>query len=310
MSQHYTWELAQKQSLPLDMKIRMTKMRLQQWYLLYEGDVYVSFSGGKDSTVLLHVARQLYPDIPAVFCDTGLEYPELREFVKTIENVTWIKPEMNFRKVIETYGYPVISKETSQKIYEIRHTNSEKLKQKRLYGDGHSPSKIAERWKFLIDAPFEVSHKCCEVMKKRPFRKYEKMTGFHPIVATMAEESELRKQSWLKFGCNAFDMKRPMSRPLSFWTEQDILEYLHTYHVPYCSVYGDIIEDKEGKLKLTGCSRTGCMFCMYGCHMESTPNKFQRMSDTHPKIYGYCMKPWNEGGLGLAEVLNFIGVEY
>lgn len=310
MSQHYAWELAQKQSLPLDAKIRMTKLRIQQWYLLHDGDVYVSFSGGKDSTVLLHIARQLYPDIPAVYCDTGLEYPELREFVKTVGNVTWLKPQMNFRKVIETYGYPVVSKETSQKIYEVRHTHSEKLRNKRLYGEGHSSSKIAERWKFLIDAPFEVSHKCCEVMKKRPFRKYEKTTGFHPIVATMAEESELRKQSWLKHGCNAFDMKRPMSRPMSFWTERDVLEYLLTYDVPYASVYGEIVEDEKNGLKTTGCNRTGCMFCMYGCHMEPSPNKFQRMAQTHPTIYRYCMKPWNEGGLGLAEVLDFIGIEH
>lgn len=310
MSQHFPWELAQKQSLTLDIKISMTKMRIQQWYLLYGGDVYVSFSEGKDSTVLLHIARQLYPDIPAVYCDTGLEYPELREFVKTIDNVTWLKPEMNFRKVIENYGYPVVSKETSQKIYEVRHTHSEKLRNIRLYGEGHSSSKIAERWKFLIDAPFEVSHKCCEVMKKRPFRKYEKTTGFHPIVATMAEESELRKQSWLKYGCNAFGMKRPMSRPMSFWTECDVLEYLLTYDVPYASVYGEIVEDEKNGLKTTGCQRTGCMFCMYGCHMEPSPNKFQRMAQTHPTIYHYCMKPWNEGGLGLADVLNFIGIEH
>lgn len=308
--QHNGWELAQKQSLPLNAKISMTKMRIRQWEVLYGGDVYVSFSGGKDSTVLLHIARQIYPDIPAVYCDTGLEYPELREFVKTIDNVTWLKPAMNFRKVIEKYGYPLISKETSQKINEARHTHSEKLRRLRLYGEGHPQSKIPEKWKPLIDAPFEVSHKCCSVMKKAPFKKYEKETGQHPIVATMAEESELRKQSWIKYGCNAFNAKRPMSRPMSFWTEQDVLEYLRTYDVPYCSVYGDIIEDENGNLKTTGCSRTGCMFCMYGCHMEDSPNKFERMAETHPQIYKYCMKPWAEGGLGIADVLDYIGVKH
>lgn len=110
MPRHYPWELAQMQSLPLEAKITMTKNRIRQWYEYYNGDVYVSFSGGKDSTVLLHIARSIDPDIPAVFCDTGLEYPEIREFVKTVNNVTWIKPKMNFRKVIETYGYPLISK--------------------------------------------------------------------------------------------------------------------------------------------------------------------------------------------------------
>ena len=93
----------------------MTETRIRQWVEEYgEDGVYVSFSGGKDSTVLLHIARQLYPNIQAVFVDTGLEYPEIRSFVKTFDNVVWLKPKMNFRKVIETYGYPFISKETSE----------------------------------------------------------------------------------------------------------------------------------------------------------------------------------------------------
>lgn len=93
---HYPGELEQMQSLPLEAKIRMTQNRIRSWLNKY--DAYVSFSGGKDSTVLLHIARQIYPNTQAVFIDTGLEYPELRQFVKTVPNVTWLKPEMNFRK--------------------------------------------------------------------------------------------------------------------------------------------------------------------------------------------------------------------
>ena len=110
-------DLKAMQAWSLQRKIQVTQTRIIEWYQKNAGKVYVSFSGGKDSTVLLDLARRIYPDIPAVFIDTGLEYPELREFVKTIPNVTWLKPEMNFRKVIETYGYPLISKEVSQKIY-------------------------------------------------------------------------------------------------------------------------------------------------------------------------------------------------
>ena len=95
------------QSWNLSKKIMVTQTRIMEWYTKNNGKVYVSFSGGKDSTVLLDLTRRIYPDIPAVFIDTGLEYPELRDFVKTIPNVIWIKPEMNFRKVIETYGYPL-----------------------------------------------------------------------------------------------------------------------------------------------------------------------------------------------------------
>lgn len=311
-NRHQPWDLAQMQSLPLEAKVRMTKMRIQQWYYAFDGNVYVSFSGGKDSTVLLHIARQMFPDIPAVFCDTGLEYPEIREFVKTIDQVVWLKPKMNFREVISKYGYPVVSKETSQKIYEVRHTRSETLRRERLYGERHSSSKIPKRWMQLVDAPFEVSHKCCEVMKKRPFHQYEKETGRRPIVATMAEESSLRKQSWMKYGCNAFDKTTgPQSRPMSFWTENDVLEYISIFDISYAPVYGDVVFDEEsGDFHTTGCNRTGCMFCAFGCHLESSPNRFQRMKETHPKIYNYCMKPWKEGGLGLDAVLTFIDVDH
>lgn len=104
---HYAGELEQMQSLPLEIKIRMTKMRIQQWVYAFSGEAYISFSGGKDSTVLLNIAREVFPNLPAVFCDTGLEYPEIREFVKRFENVVWLKPQMNFRQVIQKYGYVV-----------------------------------------------------------------------------------------------------------------------------------------------------------------------------------------------------------
>ena len=121
MAVHTIDDLKQMQALPLSLKIRLTQSRIRTWVNEFGSDgVYVSFSGGKDSTVLLHIVRQMYPEVEAVFCDTGLEYPEIREFVKTFDNVTWLKPKMNFRKVIETYGYPFISKEVSECVYGAR----------------------------------------------------------------------------------------------------------------------------------------------------------------------------------------------
>ena len=135
----------------------------------------------------------------------------------------------------------------------------------------------------------------------------------------MAGESALRKTQWIKVGCNAFDGKRPRSAPLSFWTEHDVLEYIVKYDVPYASVYKDIKEE-NGKLHTTGEDRTGCIFCMFGCHLEKDPNKFQRLKETHPKQYEYCInggeydedgnwKPSKEG-LGIGKVLEYMGVPY
>lgn len=118
MGERTIQDLYQLQGLPLDLKVRMTKDRIRQWINAYgEDGVYVSFSGGKDSTVLLHLVREEYPNIKAAFIDTGLEYPEIRQFVKRFDNVDWLKPKMNFKKVIEKYGYPFISKEVSERVY-------------------------------------------------------------------------------------------------------------------------------------------------------------------------------------------------
>ena len=120
-NKHVISDLYQMQSLPLNAKVRMTQRRIKEWVDEYgEDGVYISFSGGKDSTVLLDIARKLYPNIKAMFVDTGLEYPEIRQFVKQFNNVDWIKPKMTFRQVIERYGYPFISKEVSECAYGAR----------------------------------------------------------------------------------------------------------------------------------------------------------------------------------------------
>lgn len=262
--------------------------------------------------MLLDLVRRIYPDVEAVFFDTGLEYPELREFVKTVDNVTWLKPELNFRKVIKKYGYPLISKEVSQKIETARNCPTgvcagrfkEDDEHNKKYGKRYSMVK----WKWLLDSNIPISCQCCNIMKKKPAKKYEKETGRKPIVATMACESQNRKTSWLRNGCNSFDSIRPISQPMSFWTEQDILMYLKESNIPYASVYGEIIENKNGKLQTTECDRTGCVFCAYGCHLEKEPNRFQKLKQTHLRLWEYCMKPWDEGGLGMREVLDYIGV--
>lgn len=304
--------LKQKQSLPLEGKVILAQERIREWYEYCEGQVYVSFSGGKDSTVLLHLVRSIYPEVPGVFVDTGLEYPEIREFVKTIPNVIIVRPSMNFKQVIETYGYPVVSKDVARKINYARKGSSWATNCILGVNNDGSPSSWKSThykpWAFLKDAPFKISEHCCNVMKKRPIKKWQKENGGYPYIGTMACESALRRSNWLKTGCNAYEGENKHSMPLSFWMEEDVLAYIRENNLPIAKVYGEIVEDENGHLKTTGVQRTGCMFCMFGAHLEKSPNRFQRMKKTHPKQYEYCMKSTDEGGLGLGEVLDYIGV--
>lgn len=298
------------QALDLDRKIQVTIARIMEWYEYHNGMVYVAFSGGKDSTVLLDLVRRVYPDVPAVFCDTGLEFPEVRQFAMNTENVVVLRPEMNFRKVIETYGYPIVSKRVADTV-EYGHKPGS-FRWKELHGEiirsnGTKSEFNCEKWCYLLDAPFKVSARCCNIMKKKPMKKYSKETGRVPIIATMADESRSRRSAWMSTGCNAFHKKSPSSQPMSFWTENDVLKYLHTYNIPYASVYGDIVPYRGG-WTTTGEHRTGCVFCAFGAHLEKTPNRFQRLKQTHPKLWDYCMRSWEEHGLGMRKVLEFIGI--
>lgn len=301
-------DLKAMQSWDLQHKIQVSKARIIEFVEKFDDKIYVSFSGGKDSTVLLHIVRSVYPNAVAVFIDTGLEYPEVRQFALSRDNVVVVKPEMNFRKVIETYGYPIISKQEAAKIRKLRHSNlSDRYRNYLLNGDERGKyGMLAKKWQYLIDAPFDISEKCCDIMKKKPAAKFERETGLKPITGVMACESRLRLKNWLDYGCNMFDAKHIKSNPLSFWTEQDILMYIKEYNLEYASVYGDIIEDENGNLTTTGEHRTGCVFCAFGCHLEDNPNRFQRLKETHPKLYNYCMR---ENGLNMREVLNYIGID-
>ena len=301
--------LRQRQTMPLKDKVEMSQERIKEWYQAFDGQVAVSYSGGKDSAVLLYLARKLYPDLPAVFCNTGLEYPEILRLVRKTENVTIIRPRMPFHHVIQEYGWPVISKKAARGLNILRNPTPNNRNIWRLYdqginrfGEPVNGFKVAKRWRFLVNAPFKISDKCCQIMKKDPMARYEKETGRTQMVGMMADDSKMRQKIYLQTGCNAYDAKRPRSMPLGFWTEQDILQALKIYDIPYARVYGDIQQNKAtGRLYFDGVRSTGCIFCAFGLHMEDKPNRFQQLRLSHPKHFNFCMDK-----LGLAQVLDYI----
>jgi len=257
VNKHTYEDLKTLQSRTLQGKIQLTQTRIMEFYERFNGNVYISFSGGLDSTVLLDMARRMYEQIPAVFADTGLEYPEIRQFALSQENVDVVRPlkydkasrkwvATNFREVLTSYGYPVVSKEVSECIEQGRVAlkngkypyRLQKLNGTALQKDGTKSKFQQKKWRYLLDSPFKISPRCCDVMKKNPFKQYSKQTGRYPIVGTMADESRLRHQQWLQHGCNAFDTKKPISKPMSFWTKQNVLQYIKISGIQYASIYG------------------------------------------------------------------------
>lgn len=404
---HDAQRLAELQALPLERKIQITQARILEWNKHYNGKIVVSFSGGKDSTVLLNLVRRVAPDTRAVFSNTGLEYAEIQRFVKSFDNVDIVTPKMRFDQVISTYGYPLISKEVAEAIYYARRIRSQngnvereraepeeenaasftasagalpgtknsliqtstarnrrtvlqgKMKQAdwkrleigggqtsrliqtssarnrrtvlsgRMPGSGVGNGKTGEggvfsnpveqfgeksqfnKEKYLPlarDVPVLISHLCCMEMKKKPMHAYQRKNKLMPILGTMAEESRVRKQGWIRHGCNAFESKNPTSQPLSFWTGQDVLAYIVRYNIQIASVYGEVVAlDEDGIeynretadfmlrwslpccLHCTGCQRTGCVFCGFGFHNDKGLTRFQQLALIEPRKYEYAI---------------------
>ena len=159
-----------------------------------------------------------------------------------------------------------------------------------------------DRWLPLCrDLPALISHLCCSKTKKEPIHRIQSRLKLYPMTATMAEESRVRKQAWARTGCNAFEGNKPMSKPMSFWTEQNVLAYIVQEGIPIAPVYGDVVAvDPDGceysplmcdgcKLITTGAERTGCCFCAFGAHLEKGETRFERLARTHPIQYKFAI---------------------
>lgn len=322
------------QHMSLDQKVRKANQLVSSWNEEFDNKTYISISGGKDSQVLYSIIKE-QSDVPAVFINTGLEHDSVRKKGMELADKV-LYPAMNFKDVLTRFGYPVISKEISGKIYDYRSAKAHgktSYVEKQLEGtyvskNGKSNMIDIQKYKYLLDAPFRISNKCCDVMKKAPAKAYEKETGRKPFIGTLAEESMLRTKCWLASGCNSFDTKRPTSRPLSVWTEQDVLRYIKENDIHIAEAYGNIVftdedgfeydnvlfDDSSLPLKTTLAERTGCVFCMYGIAYDT--KRFLRLKESEPKKYEYVMNGgefdsegyWipNQDGLGYKFVIDWL----
>jgi 3'-phosphoadenosine 5'-phosphosulfate sulfotransferase (PAPS reductase)/FAD synthetase len=276
------WELIR---LPFEKKVDHTKNQIRQFYEMFDGKVYVCFSGGKDSAALLHLVRSIYPEVLAVHVNTGVEYPEVTQNVMQTANVKVLPCTLRFDQIIEKYGYPVVSKQQASYIEAYRNSKSPRTRALRWNGL-NGQFKIAEKWKFLVDAPFKISSKCCSILKKEPLIKFEKQTGMRPFIGTKASDSQKRMYNFRKHGCNNYATAlKEKSMPLSPWTDEDVWQYIKTHNIPVPTCYNYM-------------PSTGCMYCLFGVQYHGV-SQLEFLRIHHPKIYNYAVDKL--GLLGVAE---------
>lgn len=289
-------ELRERQGWTLEQKIDHSVGTIETFISrISPAGVYVSFSGGKDSTVLLDLARRFVDkNIPAVFCNTGNEWPELIRFVRKTENVVFIHPHVSIKQIYEEKGFPLVSKEVSNMIWRLRHQHSEAQRRKFLAPKrtDHDHA-LAKKWRYLVDAPFDCSQVCCDFLKKKPFKEYDKQTNSRGIIATLAEESRLRTLVYLKRGgCNSFNKYKTASYPLSIWTENDIYKYISKYSIKLCHLYYE------------GFERTGCMACGFGLQYDN--GRLDNLKRLQPRLYDKFMS-YTNNGVTYKEALRYAG---
>ena len=329
----YTSEfLKQMQGLPLYRKIALTQNRIIEWKAFFQGEVAVSFSGGKDSTVLLHLARTMFPEMKAAYIDTGLEYPEIRRFATSFENVDVIRPKMRFDKVVSEYGYPLISKEVAEAIFYSR----------RIVPKSEPGLAPISRRRTLMD---QWTSDVGSVARgdRTVVRKQLELLGERPeIGGDGVKKSIFNKKKWLPLAqlapfrishkCCGVMKKSPahsyqtksgkkfMTATLAEESRVRALAWLRVgcnsfnpkrytstpmafwteqdvlrYLVEYDVPIAEpygSIEEVNGHLQCTGCQRTGCVFCAFGLHLDKGESRFERLARTHPRMYEYCI----EGG--------------
>lgn len=278
--------------MPLEAKIIKTKSliaaAIEEFGIEH---IYLSYSGGKDSTVLSHIIRQKYPDMLHIFSNTTNEYPETLKHIKWEQNengmnLIIIRPidqygkAFNFKRVVVEYGFPMFTKRISNAIRTYRRAKTPETRRNseeyilRMF-------KKHDQYKNL-----NISDKCCDKLKKEPIKKLAKKLKMDcAIIGTLSEESRLREVDWLNYGCNIFYQKKDnQCRPLSFWTENDVFQYIEKYGIKIPDLYN------------MGYERNGCMFCGFGVEYESRTgtNRYEKLAKTHPKMYNYLIKNFGE----------------
>jgi 3'-phosphoadenosine 5'-phosphosulfate sulfotransferase (PAPS reductase)/FAD synthetase len=163
-------------------------------------------------------------------------------------------------------GYPLFNKSVANIINDIQRGVPYTSKPKPNSTTEKMLKEIKERYADFINSPLRINDKCCDELKKKPSHEFTKRTGKHPIIATLAVESQPRMGAYLRRGCNSFTGKNIKSTPLGIWSKKNILEFIASRNLQIADCYR--AEISNGICKLHGCAQTGCMFCGFGKGMD------------------------------------------
>lgn len=278
--------LRERQQWTLPQKIDHSLGVIDQFASHFDGKVYVSFSGGKDSVAMLSLVEMIVPNVPCMFVMTGSESPSVCRFIRQQRehhNIEIVRPRKTLKEVFAEYGFPLVSKQTAHDIECVRRnpyckSSREKLWRGNKYG-------IPERWMYLLNEPYQVSARCCHWLKHLPAYEYGERTGLHPYIGLLAAESHQREMGYIRQGgCNFMNdsgKNHPRSLPLAIWTDDDVWTYIKDRHLDLPDIYEK------------GATRTGCMGCGFGAHLN--PTGIETLRRIWPKMYDMIMNYENNG---------------
>lgn len=322
-------------------KIDVATARVLEWTEICAdaGKNYAVSVGGLDSIVLLLFVRKILGECEGISV-SSLEDLSIQKVHKEL-GVKVIKPDMNFTQVLNTYGFPVLSKQLAGKIEHLQIPREEADQRKLYYNHALMTGETGPWGGFVYSesmklddeilelfgghyaedrpdlhcqcAPFKVSDRCCEVMKEAPSRRYQQEHNIYPFLGLMQIEGGQRRFSLRKYGCNYVGEGTVRSCPFNYFSRQDLLTLALDLKAPVPEIYGEIVRDPDGKLRTTKAQRTGCNMCGFGIHLESRPHRFDRLKERNPKYWKFlmyeCVKD-ETGTYGWGRVLDYLGIEW
>lgn len=315
----------QKQGLPYEAKVRHAELRAREFYDELNGHCHVSV-GGLDSITLLLFLRSMHIDVPAISVSV-LEDKSIQIIHKQL-GVIGLSPIKSKVEVLQEFGYPVLSKETANKIALLQNPTDKNITVRHAIITGETGEyggyrkntrmKMSDKWlkKFggadpegaalgYAAAPFRVSDKCCYYLKEKPCDDYAKQHKSYPYLGLMASEHGRREKSLMINGCNYYGKTTTRSAPFAIFSRQDLLQLAIDLKVPVPEIYGEIVRDSKGELRTTKAQRTGCSMCGFGIHLEKRPHRFDQLRKRNLSEWKFWMYD-----MGWGEVLSYIGVDW